>query len=80
MAQVAYLENEGIKIARGMVKGVTPVHVSGYNPTSSNDDSVWTVSTAYPWDALDTPQTLYVKSSSNNATRSEEHTSELQSH
>lgn len=68
MAQVAYLEEEKMKIARGMVKNVIPVHVSGYNPTASADETIWTASNAYPWDSLVTDQTLYVKSSANNAT------------
>lgn len=68
MAQVAYLENEAIKIARDMVKNVTHVHVSGYNNNATNGDTVWTMGTAYPWSSLTTAQTLYIKSATNNAT------------
>lgn len=68
MAQVAYLENEAIKIARGMVKNVTPAHVSGYNDNAANSDTIWTMGTAYPWSSLTTAQTLYLKSATDNAT------------
>jgi hypothetical protein len=68
VAQVSYLEDEKMKIARGMVKNVIPIHISGYNPNSSADETVWTAGGPYPWSSLATAQTLYLKSSTNNAT------------
>ena len=46
MAQVSYLEEEGIKISRGMVKNVIPVHRSGYNPSLQNgeEEMIWNYS------------------------------------
>lgn len=46
MAQVSYLENEGIKISRGMVKNVIPVHRAGYNSSLQNgvEEVIWSYS------------------------------------
>jgi hypothetical protein len=57
-----------MQIAQGLIAGHTVEQVTGYNPTTSAGDAVWSGGTAYPWSSLVTAQTLYLKSSTNNAT------------
>jgi len=57
-----------MQIAQGLIAGHTTEQVTGYNPTTSAGDAVWSGGTAYPWSSLTTAQTLYLKSSTNNAT------------
>jgi hypothetical protein len=57
-----------VQVAQGLVAGHSTVQVTGYNPTTSAGDAIWTGGTAYPWSSLTTAQTLYLKSSTNNAT------------
>jgi hypothetical protein len=57
-----------MQIAQGLITGHTTEQVTGYNPTTSAGDAVWSGGTAYPWSSLTTAQTLYLKSSTNNAT------------
>lgn len=65
MAQVGYLENEGIKISRGMVKNAIPVHRSGYNPNLQNgvEETIWGYSSGDPYFAT-VANTVSVVSSS----------------
>ena len=57
-----------MQIAQGLIAGHTVEQVTGYNPTTSAGDAVWSGGTAYPWSSFTTAQTLYLKSSTNNAT------------
>lgn len=57
-----------VQIAQGLIAGHTTEQVSGYNPATSAGDAVWSAATPYPWSSLATAQTLYLKSSTNNAT------------
>jgi hypothetical protein len=57
-----------MQIAQGLIAGHTVEQVTGYNPSTSAGDAVWSGGTAYPWSSLVTAQTLYLKSSTNNAT------------
>jgi hypothetical protein len=57
-----------MQIAQGLIAGHTVEQVTGYNPSTSAGDAVWSSGTAYPWSSLVTAQTLYLKSSTNNAT------------
>lgn len=68
MAQIAYLEDERIKISRGMVKGVIPVHKFGAVPamSTSQTGTVWDKNdTVYPWSTWSAgANTITVSSSS----------------
>jgi hypothetical protein len=57
-----------MQVAQGLIAGHTTEKVTGYNPSTSAGDAVWAVGTPYPWSSLVTAQTLYLKSSTNNAT------------
>ncbi len=57
-----------MQVAQGLIAGHTTESVSGYNPATSAGDAVWSAATPYPWSSLATAQTLYLKSSTNNAT------------
>jgi hypothetical protein len=57
-----------MQIAQGLIAGHTTEQISGYNPTTSAGDAVWSAAAPYPWSSLVTAQTLYLKSSTNNAT------------
>jgi hypothetical protein len=57
-----------MQVAQGLIAGHTFEQVTGYNPSSSTGDAVWSGGTAYPWSSFATAQTLYLKSSTNNAT------------
>jgi len=57
-----------MQVAQGLIAGHTLEKVTGYNPSTSAGDAVWSGGTAYPWSSFVTAQTLYVKSSTNNAT------------
>jgi hypothetical protein len=57
-----------MQVAQGLIAGHTVEQVTGYNPTTSAGDAVWSGGTAYPWSSFNTAQTLYLKSSTNNAT------------
>jgi hypothetical protein len=57
-----------MQVAQGLIAGHTVEQVTGYNPSTSPGDAVWSGGIAYPWSSLATAQTLYIKSSTNNAT------------
>ena len=57
-----------MQISQGLIAGYTAAQVTGYNPNTAAGDAVWSASTPYPWSSLVTAQTLYLKSSTNNAT------------
>ena len=57
-----------MQIAQGLIAGHTVEQVTGYNPSTSAGDAVWSGGTAFPWSSFATAQTLYLKSSTNNAT------------
>ena len=57
-----------MQIAQGLIAGHTVEQVTGYNPSTSAGDAVWSGGTAFPWSSFTTAQTLYLKSSTNNAT------------
>jgi len=57
-----------MQIAQGLIAGHISEQVTGYNPTTSAGDAVWSGGSAYPWSSFATAQTLYLKSSTNNAT------------
>jgi len=57
-----------MQVAQGLIAGHTVEQVTGYNPSTSAGDAVWSGGTAYPWSSFTTAQTLYLKSSTNNAT------------
>ena len=56
-----------MQVAQGLIAGHTTEQVTGYNPSTSAGDAVWSGGTPYPWSSLATAQTLYLKSSTNNA-------------
>lgn len=65
--KIAYLEDEKIKISRGQVKGVIPVHKFGSVQALSvnTTGTVWDVNdTIYPWSAYASANTPVVSSSS----------------
>ena len=66
--KIAYLEDERIKISRGQVKGVIPIHKFGAVPTMSTNTTgtVWDKNdTLYPWSAWNAgANTITVNSSS----------------
>jgi hypothetical protein len=57
-----------MQITQGLIAGHTVEQITGYNPSTSAGDAIWSAGTAYPWSSLATAQTLYLKSSTNNAT------------
>jgi hypothetical protein len=57
-----------LQVAQGLITGHTTEKITGYNPSTSAGDAVWSAGTPYPWSSLVTAQTLYLKSSTNNAT------------
>ena len=57
-----------MQVSQGLIAGHTTEQITGYNPTTSAGDAVWSGGTPYPWSSLATAQTLYLKSSTNNAT------------
>ena len=57
-----------MQISQGLIAGHTTEQITGYNPNSAAGDAVWSAGTPYPWSSLVTAQTLYLKSSTNNAT------------
>ena len=57
-----------MQVTQGLIAGHTTESISGYNPATSAGDAVWGAATPYPWSSLATAQTLYLKSSTNNAT------------
>ena len=57
-----------MQIAQGLIAGHSVEQVTGYNPSTSAGDAVWSGGTAFPWSSFATAQTLYLKSSTNNAT------------
>ena len=67
MAYVAYLEDEKIKISRGMVKGASFIHKFGAVPSLSTNTTgtVWDKNdTVYPWASWATAGIINVDSSS----------------
>lgn len=56
-----------MQVAQGLIPGHTAEQTTGYNPNTSAGDAVWAGGTAYPWSSLTTAQTIYLKSSTNNA-------------
>lgn len=62
MAKIAYLEDEGIKVARDMVKGTTWIHRSFYDTVSGTEQTAWVVGGLYVYPT--TANTLTVVSSS----------------
>lgn len=67
MAYVAYLEDEKIKISRGMVKGASFIHKFGAVPSMATNTTgtVWDKNdTVYPWATWATAGILNVDSSS----------------
>ena len=59
-------ENHGFSIAKNEVPGYSVVFKNGLNNDIDQNSSatVWTAGGLYPWSALDTPQTIYVVSTS----------------
>jgi len=57
-----------LQVTQGLIAGYTTEQITGYNPSTSAGDAVWSAATPYPWSSLVTAQTLYLKSSTNNAT------------
>ena len=57
-----------MQITQGLIAGHTVEQITGYNPSTSAGDAVWSAGTAFPWSSFATAQTLYLKSSTNNAT------------
>jgi hypothetical protein len=57
-----------MQVAQGLIAGHTVEQVTGYNPSTSAGDAVWSGGTVFPWSSFTTAQTLYLKSSTNNAT------------
>ena len=56
-----------LNVSRGLHPDITLSHNTGYiQATFGNGDTIWEGSVPYPWSALATAQTLYVKSSTNN--------------
>ena len=67
MAYVAYLEDEKIKISRGMVKGASFVHKFGAVPSMATNTTgtVWDKNdTIYPWSVWATPSNVHVDAAS----------------
>ncbi len=65
--KIAYLENESIKISRGQVKGVIPVHKFGAvnSLSTSTTGTIWDVNdTIYPWESWSTATFPVVSSTS----------------
>lgn len=65
--QISFLEDEKIKIARGQIKGVIPVHKLGDVPAMSvsNTGTIWNKNdTVYPWDVFANTSILSVSSGS----------------
>lgn len=66
--KIAYLEDERIKVSRGQVKGVIPVHKFGAVPTLSinTTGTVWDKNdTIYPWSVWNAGANTITVSSSN---------------
>jgi len=63
-------ENNGFSIAKGEVPGYSVVFKNGLNEDIDlgSPETVWTFGGLYPWSALDTPQTIYVLSTSTSDT------------
>jgi hypothetical protein len=58
-----------LSISRGLHDDLTFSHKTGYVVTGfAAGDTIWEDSSPYPWASLTTAQTLYLKSSTNNAT------------
>jgi hypothetical protein len=58
-----------LSISRGLHPDISFEHKTGYIGTGfSNGDTIWDDGSPYPWSSLATAQTLYLKSSTNNAT------------
>lgn len=54
-----------LSVAKGDVPGYSSIHKFGANfdiDPSSDPESVWTGGGLYPWDSLDSAETLYIKS------------------
>ena len=67
MAYVAYLEDEKIKISRGMVKGASFIHKFGAVPSlaTNTTGTVWDKNdTVYPWATWATAGIVNIDSSS----------------
>jgi hypothetical protein len=67
MAYVAYLEEEKIKISRGMVKDASFIHKFGAVPAMSQsaNGTIWDKNdTIYPWSAWDTASNVNVDAAS----------------
>lgn len=67
MAYVSYLEDEKIKISRGMVKGASFIHKFGAVPAMSTNTTgtVWDKNdTIYPWSVWATPSNVNVDAAS----------------
>jgi len=58
-----------LSISRGLHDDISYSHNTGYISSGfSNGDTIWEDGSPYPWASLATAQTLYLKSSTNNAT------------
>lgn len=58
-----------LSISRGLHDDLSFSHKTGYIATNfAAGDTIWEESSPYPWASLATAQTLYLKSSTNNAT------------
>jgi hypothetical protein len=58
-----------LSISRGLHPDISFEHKTGYISNNfAAGDTIWYDSSPYPWDSLTTAQTLYLKSSTNNAT------------
>lgn len=67
MAYVAYLEEEKIKISRGMVKGASFIHKFGAVPSMSTNTTgtIWDKNdTIYPWSIWDTSSNVHIDAAS----------------
>ena len=67
MAYVAYLEEEKIKISRGMVKGASFIHKFGAVPSMSTNSTgtVWDKNdTIYPWSVWSTSSNVHIDAAS----------------
>ena len=65
--KISYLEDERIKISRGQVKGVIPVHKFGAVPTMSTNTTgtVWDKNdTIYPWASWATSANVHIDAAS----------------
>lgn len=57
-----------LNVSKGIHRDASFEHKTGYIQSGFADgDTVWEPGVAYPWSSLNTAQTIYVKSSSNNA-------------